>query len=125
MLLRPQLSLTGVRALEHVLEALVRESVDERKTGKVPALSAAPSVRYKREPRGVEKWQTAAQTYRRGVGDCEDLAVWLCADFRVRGIPARVVVRNVRPGLSHALVRVQDRHIDPSKARGMSRKAEG
>jgi transglutaminase-like putative cysteine protease len=97
---------------ERELEQLVRRSVLD-----------STDVRYRREPRGRERWQTAAETYRLGQGDCEDLAVYLAADLRHRGINARVVIKRVNPRLRHALVlaRVGERIalIDPSKKRGM------
>lgn len=118
------------RELEAVLSGLVRASVLQRRSGLCPPL-ANTHVRYRREPRGRERWQTAQETFERLEGDCEDLAVYLCSDFLVRGVPARVVVRAVRPGLKHALVAVKVpgkdvwRVVDPSKARGMGRKARG
>lgn len=106
---------------ERELEKLVRLSVLDRLSG-TPALSAT-DVRYRREPRGRERWQTAADTFRLGQGDCEDLAVYLAADLRHRGVDARVVIKRINPRLQHALVlaRVGGRLalIDPSKARGM------
>lgn len=121
--MRISLDLTDPRDWEEVLEALVRISVRQRRRGVVPALSAT-RVRYVREPRGQEHWQTAAQSLRSGEGDCEDLAVYLVADARVRGVPARVVVRRVGQGKYHALALISGKLVDPSRARGMGRKAK-
>lgn len=102
------------------LERLVRRSVAQRASG-LPPLSAT-TVRYRREPRGQEKFKTAAETYRDGYGDCEDLSIYLTADLRFRGIPATVVIRPSTLGY-HAVVGVQTRLririFDPSRARGM------
>lgn len=108
------------QAAARVLNQLARTSVDQRRQGLVPALYAS-GVRYKREPRGVDEWLTAAETYKRGWGDCEDLAVWLVADMLTRGIPAEVVIKKVRPGLSHAMVLIgRSRLEDPSRKLGMT-----
>lgn len=104
-----------------LLEKLVQQSVRDRLAG-TPPLSATGVV-YKREPSRRELWQSAASTYSIGNGDCEDLAVWLAADARVRGIDASVFVKPVRPGLRHAVVLVRGGAspllFDPSAARGM------
>ena len=78
---------------------------------------------YQREPARREHWQSAETTFELGHGDCEDLAIWLCADARLAGMNARVVVKRVRPGLSHTLVLAENGRLsglfDPSLARGM------
>jgi hypothetical protein len=67
-----------------------------------------------RGPRGV------------GRGDCEDLAAALAAELCEAGEPAEVVIVKVRPGLSHAVVRVirTGELMDPSKTGGMGWEAE-
>lgn len=89
---------------------------------KTPPLSQT-RVRYEREPRGREQWQTARDTFLAGVGDCEDLAIYLARDMRNRGLAARVVIKRTHSGGLHALVlaRINGkmRLLDPSKARGM------
>jgi hypothetical protein len=105
------------RMLPH-LEGLVRQSVMQRKAGLVPPLLAT-SVRYRKAP-GPEKWQTALETYRDGWGDCDRLAVWRAADLRLEGFrDARVVIKLVRPGLSHAQVFAGGKLFDPSLLLGM------
>jgi transglutaminase-like putative cysteine protease len=104
-----------------LLEHLVQASVRERRSG-TPTLGSTHVI-YQREPDRREIWQSAQSTHELGHGDCEDLAIWLCADARVAGIPCRVVVKPVRPGLRHALVLAgvgrASRLFDPSLARGM------
>lgn len=77
-------------------------------------------VRYQREL-GRERWQTAEETFRRGVGDCEDLAAWRCAECWVSGERgARAICYAPRPGLIHCVVRRANGSIDdPSKRLGM------
>lgn len=103
-----------LRTLNALVNASLRESA--------PPL-ARTAIRYRREPLGREQWQTAAETFARGEGDCEDLSIYLARDFRARGIPAHVVIKRTRSGGLHALVlaRVHGRTLllDPSKARGM------
>jgi hypothetical protein len=77
-------------------------------------------VRYEREAPGFEDWQTAAETLRRGVGDCEDLVIWRVAELREQGIPARAIVLPLRRRLWHVVVRHPDGMLeDPSTALGM------
>jgi hypothetical protein len=56
-----------------------------------------------------------------GRGDCEDLAAALAAELTEAGFPAEVVIAPVRPGLSHAIVRViaSGELLDPSRTGGM------
>jgi len=101
------------------LESLVRAGMRDHDT---PPLSAT-SVRYKRESPGRERWQTPRDTYLSGEGDCEDLSIYFARDLRLRGIPARVVIKRTHSGGLHAIVaaHVHGRVVllDPSKARGM------
>lgn len=85
----------------------------------LPALYAA-GIRYVREPYRRERWQTALETLSRKVGDCEDLAAYLCAQLVFQGEAARVYCYAPRPGLIHCVVRRADGQIeDPSKKLGM------
>jgi hypothetical protein len=56
-----------------------------------------------------------------GRGDCEDLAAALAAELTEAGYPAEVVIAPVRPGLSHAIVKViaTGELFDPSRTGGM------
>jgi hypothetical protein len=82
-------------------------------------------VRYQMEPQGVEEWLTIPELLSRKVGDCEDLACWLAAEYRIKGynavaFAARVPNRGPKP-LYHVRVRLHNgREIeDPSRALGM------
>lgn len=106
-----------------LLKRLVAHSILERRRG-LPPLARLPHVRYVREPKRSELWQSAARTAQLGYGDCEDLAIALSGDFNHRGIRSDVITKFVRPGLRHALTRVwlgpkRFVLIDPSRARGM------
>lgn len=81
-------------------------------------------VRYRREPRGRERWQLAPTTASLGYGDCEDLATWRAAELRLdHGIPAYAAVYRAGPRLLHVVVRFPDGSIeDPSRILGMGRK---
>jgi len=71
-------------------------------------------VDYKRE-RG-EQWQTAAEVFVAGHGDCEDLSAVRAAELQLEGEQARAWVVKVGPGAYHAVVRRADGTIeDPSK----------
>lgn len=81
----------------------------------------ASGVRYRREPRGRERWQLAPETYRRGVGDCEDLATWRAAELQLAGIDAQAAVYQTnRRGQLHVVVALPDGSVeDPSRVLGM------
>jgi len=112
----------GVEELEALLEGLVQLDVSQLRRGLCPPLYQA-NVRYQREPRGREKWQTARKTFALHTGDCEDLAAYRAADLRVVGIQAKAIIKDIRPGLKHALVRYPDGTIeDPSRRLGMGGK---
>ena len=124
-LLQPKIYL-ATRDWEPVLNALAEVSMVQRRAGEAPSIfDAAKSgrVRYRKELPGHEDWQTAAETFARGWGDCEDLAIWLAADLRLAGKnAARVVVRRSRGGNGwHALVHDGTKLRDPSKVLGMGR----
>ena len=80
-------------------------------------------VRYKRERPGREKWLTAPETLAAGVGDCEDLAAWRCAELRVyKGEPARAIAMRSGKKKFHAVVQRADGRIeDPSRRLGMEK----
>ena len=109
----------GIDELEALLEGLVRMDLVQLRRGMVPPLYQS-GVRYRREPRKREDWQTAAETYARRYGDCEDLAAYRAADLRLAGIEARAIVYQAAPGLKHVVVEYPDgRREDPSKRLGM------
>lgn len=120
MRLAPVLHLGSAREIDAALEGLVAQNVAQRRAGLVPSLAASKHVVYRRETPGHENWQSAVETHRRGYGDCEDLACWVAADLRVRGIAnAKAVTIQTGPHLRHCIVSVNGKVFDPSKARGM------
>lgn len=79
-------------------------------------------VRYGREPIAErEQFCTAPATLVQGWGDCDDLAPWRSAELVVRrGLDARPLVTQVRPGLWHVVVELGGGRIeDPSRVLGM------
>jgi hypothetical protein len=99
--------------LSHLLEAMVRINVEARRRGySIPPLYQS-AVRYQREPRGAERWQTAPWLFERGRGDCEDLA---CA----RAAVAKPPQERVGGGrLFHIVVDRGGSIEDPSRKLGM------
>ena len=85
----------------------------------VPPLMRA-GVRWRRDK--GETWDTIDIVRQRGYGDCEDLAAWLAAELRLKGIAAKAVVKRSRtPGVAwHAVVQLPSGAIsDPSARLGM------
>lgn len=81
-------------------------------------------VKYYFDPNAPDPWQDIPSTIRKGYGDCEDLACWRIAEYRVKGIDARPLIRwRKKPNGAytyHALVRLPDgRTEDPSISMGM------
>ena len=82
-------------------------------------------VRYEEEPPGQEDWQDIPTCLRMRVGDCEDLACWRAAEYRVRhgimAVPVFTCKRKPNGGyLYHITVRLPDGRIeDPSRRLGM------
>lgn len=76
-------------------------------------------IRYRREARGHEEWQSASRLVATGVGDCEDLAAYRAAELAVSGEDpdARPRVRHtIIPGQLHCVVLRGDGCIeDPSR----------
>lgn len=122
MALSPTLDADGVEEIECLLEGLVRLDLSQLRRGLAPPIYQS-KVRYRREKRGREDWQSAKQAHRNGFADCEDLAAWAAASQRLVGVHAVAIVKQVRPGLKHCLVRLPDGRIDdPSKRLGMKGK---
>lgn len=122
MALSPKLDADGIEEIECLLEGLVRLDLSQLRRGLVPPIYKS-RVRYQREERGREDWRSARECVRKGSGDCEDLASYAAASYRLVGIHARAIVRQVRPGLKHVLVEFPNGMIaDPSKRLGMKGK---
>jgi hypothetical protein len=120
-------------AIEAVAEGLVllnmalMEYADERGVELPPLYET--NVRYQREPRGREWWESAVDVL--GVvadrsGDCEDLAAFRAAELRYYEgeDAARVRIVRTRRGSFHAVVERADGSIeDPSRV--LVNKAKG
>jgi hypothetical protein len=120
--LSPKLDADGIEEIECLLEGLVRLDLSQLRRGLAPPIYSS-KVRYKREARGREDWQSAVAAMRSGGADCEDLAAWCAASYRLAGVNARAIVKQVAPGLKHCLVLLPDGRIeDPSKRLGMKGK---
>lgn len=101
--------LEGLTALDFVLLS----------RGNLPPLYRS-NVRYKREQPGREKWLTAEETFAAGAGDCEDLAAWRAAEYRLHGVPARAIVKRTGKRKFHAVVLLPGGVTeDPSRELGM------
>lgn len=121
MLIRLLIPASTEAALNLALETLVVLNLAFLTTTQgVPSLYSS-GVKYQREPKGREDWLTLPLLLERGVGDCEDLAAARAAELRHAGERgARAIVKRVRPGLWHCLVRRADGRLeDPSKKLGM------
>lgn len=107
-------------AIQAAVTGLALVSLSQMRARPLPPLYSG-RVRYLREPARRERWQTAAETAQRGVGDCEDLAAYRVAELWRQGEKgARVVVRRINPQLMHVYVaRADGTKEDPSKRLGM------
>lgn len=84
-----------------------------------PALLRS-GVRYAAEPRGSERWQTIPEVLELKRGDCEDLASWMVAELRARGMRANPWPISRDGRMWHVVVKLPDgRTFDPSAALGM------
>lgn len=116
-----KIAISSLGAVQRFLTALQLVDQDQLTSGRYPSLYRS-GVRYQREPRGQEDWQTVSRTFRLKYGDCEDLAAWRAAELVVTGedTGARAVIKRVRPGLIHCLVqRGSGAMEDPSRVLGM------
>lgn len=80
-------------------------------------------VRYRIEGVGNENWNTADVVFRKGIGDCEDLAAWRVAELQLAG-ELGAMPHIIKTGFKryHAQVRRADGRIeDPSRVLGMGR----
>lgn len=113
------------QTLQALLTALMHVDMLYLKAHPDVPLLYSSGVRYEEEPPGQEDWQDIPTCLKLKVGDCEDLACWRAAEYRVRyGIEAiPTFIWKVRPNgghLYHILVKLPDGRIeDPSRALGM------
>jgi hypothetical protein len=112
-------------ALQAMLDGLTAVNVIHLRRRSFPSLYASGVV-YVGERLGRESWQDIPETLRLRNGDCEDLACYLAAEYRVAGFPARafpskkdVVVAGNRARLYHIRVRGPRGIEDPSAILGM------
>ena len=110
------------QALEHALEGLVALNTYLIGTYKLPHLMEAADegrgIEYRREK--TEQWRNALEVLESGWGDCEDLAAYLAAQYRLEGEFARVVLKQTGPNTLHAQVLRENGEIeDPSVWLGM------
>ena len=102
--------------LEAVLEGFVQASMLILQSGAVPLFPSQAGVRFQAE-HGTEHWQLPHETLKLGYGDCEDLAMWEAAGYRVSGMDPGASVLLVQTGTNalHAIVQLSDgSHSDPS-----------
>lgn len=115
------------KALGYYLWLLYQLNVDFLRENPRTVRLYESGVRYKAERPSFthpEQWRMIPKVIEYGVGDCEDLACWLAAEFTVqRGIPAKPFwSREVsgRNAVYHIRVRTRGgRILDPSKVLGM------
>jgi len=111
-------------ALEAVAEGLVRLNVWMFETADLSGVES-PSlyesgIVYRREPRGREWWESAADAHNianQRSGDCEDLAAYRAAELRVYDDDHAIVrVVPTKRGSFHAIVEREDGTLeDPSR----------
>jgi hypothetical protein len=91
--------------LESVLEGFVLAAMNIIAAGVVPPYPQQAGVTYRPE-QGTEEWLLPNQVMQRGYGDCEDLAIWAAAGYRVTGDDpsARCVLVMTGPGRIHCIV---------------------
>ena len=117
-----------------VLEGLVRANQryieHQARNGVRIPLPYQAGVRYAEEPdNGYEQFDDIPTVQRRGWGDCDDLAAWVCAWRRAHGeaCTLRITWRRQRNGrrMFHVVVRRGNGSIeDPSKLLGMNGAAQ-
>lgn len=113
--------------LGQLLEALVRMDVDCFEANPTLPRLYQTGVYYQREPLGEENWLTTLALYRRGKGDCEDLASTLTAEKRFfdrrAAVTAGYTWRNLPSGITLYHIIQKDEsgatEDDPSRKLGM------
>jgi len=121
--LKPSLGVVSIREAEILLQTRLHQLNLHQLENGVPGISKAlhtGTIRYnRRDP--TEHWMSLREIWKRGYGDCEDLACAVAAERTFRGYPSRMVLIRVRPTLMHAVVHDErtGRLIDPSRTGGM------
>jgi len=65
---------------------------------------------------GTENWRSAKEVYKKGYGDCEDLACYRVAELQEKGVKAELALKKTGKKRWHAIVQLPDGTIeDPSK----------
>lgn len=111
--------------IKPLLDAQVKINQLYLLTHHVPPLYKAGVVYRNEDPKkGFEEFATVEPVYRRGWGDCDDLAPWRCAELRNQGEKAKIRIQWKRQPdgqkLFHIVVRREDGTIeDPSRILGM------
>jgi hypothetical protein len=111
-------------SLDTLLEAMTLINLHYlRKFPNTPTIYES-GVIYEREGIGNEDWLTIPELLERGKGDCEDLATWLAAEYRFRGMFARPFASRIKTHDGrlqyHIRVRLGNGLIeDPSRKLGM------
>ncbi len=120
--IRPRVyGISTTAELQALVAGLALANLSQMRSGDTFPQIYRTGIRYRREEPGEERWQTARALLLSKRGDCEDLVAyfvaWLWANGERR---ARPLVRDIRPGLKHALVvRGNGRIEDPSARLGM------
>lgn len=110
--------------LDAALEATTRLNEAMIEDGSVPTFKEGlkHGVQWKPEPFSEEHFDHAKTVFKRGWGDCDDLAPWQAASLRATGVDpdAKAIVRRSGPKRWHAIVQRGDGSLeDPSRQAGM------
>lgn len=118
------------KSLGAALEAatVANEGLDKRRL--LPDIVSAienKKIRWKAEDfKDGEHFDLGPVVLARGWGDCDDLAPWLCANLRAKGVECRPIAYQSAPNRWHAVVEVADgRILDPSVWAGMKAPTRG
>lgn len=119
MRVRFEQQLEGRAQALDALEALALRNMREMRRRRMPALYRS-GTRYVTGRRKRRQWKTASQVLSNREGDCADLSAYRVAELRLRGVPARFVIKSGgRPGLYHVLIHNGREREDPSRRLGM------
>lgn len=109
------MDLRGPKSWEHALRGMVADARVIIRRDHIPPLYRS-GVKYVEEEKGLENWQTPIETMERGLGDCEDVAIWRTAELQNKGIKAQPKIIRTGPKKFHVVVRhPSGRTEDPTK----------